>query len=338
MSRIETEVVAVDPKAPGVAAIERAAALIRAGDLVAFPTETVYGLGANALMPKAVASIFEAKGRPAFNPLIVHVPDVDEAKKIVAVWPPIAEILARAFWPGPLSIVLPRRSIVPDEVTGGRSTVAVRVPANPVALALLQACGVPVAAPSANRSEQLSPTTAAHVLAGLGEGRIPFILDGGPTSAGIESTVIAITGAEVRLLRPGPISPGEMERLIGQTVHLPDGKPLDANSEFASPGQMLRHYAPRARLSISDDPDVEVDTLLGAGERVGRLSLAEITSRNVPGLTIVAMPYDPKQYAAALYARLHELDSLGVTRIVVDAPPTDEQWLAIWDRLTRAAT
>ncbi len=337
MSSIETEVVTVDPEAADAGVIERAADLIRAGDLVAFPTETVYGLGANALLPEAVAAIFEAKGRPSFNPLIVHVADVDEAKKIVAVWPPEAEILARAFWPGPLSIVLPRRSVVPDAVTGGRSTVAVRVPANPVALALLRASGVPVAAPSANRSEQLSPTTASHVLAGL-SGLIPFILDGGPTAAGIESTVIAITGAEVRLLRPGPISRDEIGVLIGQTVHLPDGKPQDVHSEFASPGQMLRHYAPRAKLSISHHPEAEVEKLLSFGERVGRLSYAKHANADLHGLTVITMPHEPNNYAAALYARLHELDSLGVTRIVVDAPPTDERWLAIWDRLTRAST
>src|SRR5579872_2410044 len=202
-------------------AIDRAAELLRAGRLVAFPTETVYGLGAKALSAEAVARIFAAKGRPAYNPVIVHVSDAGAAQELVADWPDIADRLAAAFWPGPLTLVLPKSLLVPDEVTAGSQTVAVRVPSHAVALALLRAAGAPVAAPSANRSMLLSPTTAEHVLEGL-DGRIDAVLDAGPAPGGIESTVIGLADSPPRLLRPGLISPAQIEAVIGRISWLPD--------------------------------------------------------------------------------------------------------------------
>ncbi|HEX5520066.1 MAG TPA: L-threonylcarbamoyladenylate synthase, partial [Longimicrobiaceae bacterium] len=206
--------ITVDPSAPAAAALARAAAVLRRGGLVAFPTETVYGLGANALDADAVRRIFAAKGRPSYNPLIAHVAGAAAARELVTAWPDAAEQLAAAFWPGPLTLVLPKRAIVPDVVTAGLDTVAVRVPAHPVAHALLAAAGLPVAAPSANRFTQLSPTTAAHVERALGD-RVDLILDGGPTTVGIESTVIDLSGERPVLLRPGSIALDALERIVG---------------------------------------------------------------------------------------------------------------------------
>ena len=209
-----THVWLVDAEHPQPDVIAKAAHILRTGGLVAFPTETVYGLGANALDPSAVRAIYVAKGRPSRNPLIVHVADTASAHPLVENWTPMAQLLAERFWPGPLTIVLPRSRIVPNEVTGGGPTVAIRCPLHPVARALIRSVGVPVAAPSANRSSELSPTLPEHVARSL-VGKIDVILDGGPAWAGIESTVVDLTFAVPRLLRPGPISPGDIEKLIG---------------------------------------------------------------------------------------------------------------------------
>ena len=208
------ELLRVDPRSPDPAIVARAAGVLRDGGLVAFPTETVYGLGANALDPNAVERIYSAEGRPAYNPLIVHIADASDAPLIAAEWPERAEMLARAFWPGPLTIVLPKKPNVPDGVTAGLPSVAIRVPAHPVARALLAAARIPVAAPSANRSMMLSPTTAAHVAKSLGDS-VDLILDGGPTNVGIESTVIDLTTPTPTLLRPGMISAEAIGRIIG---------------------------------------------------------------------------------------------------------------------------
>ena len=213
-------IIAVSPTSPEAATIARAAALLGQGRLVCFPTETVYGLGANALDPAAVNRIYEAKGRPAHNPLIVHVADAAAAQRLVTAWPEAAERLAAKWWPGPLTLVLPKSREVPTEVTAGLGTVAIRVPAHPVALALLKAAGVPVAAPSANRSGELSPTTAEHVQRSLGD-LVPMILDAGPTTVGIESTVIDLSDRAPVLLRPGMVTREEIEALIGP-VTLPN--------------------------------------------------------------------------------------------------------------------
>ncbi len=211
---MHTEVLSVDAHAPQADRIARAAAVLRGGGLVAFPTETVYGLGALALDAAAVGRIFAAKGRPANNPVIVHIAETEQVSRIAAEWPEVAERLARRFWPGPLTLIVPRNANVPDVTTAGGPTVAVRVPAHPVALALLRAVGAPVAAPSANRSSELSPTLAEHVLRGL-DGRIDLVLDGGPTTGGIESTVLDVSTSPPRLLRPGLIGPAELEAMVG---------------------------------------------------------------------------------------------------------------------------
>ena len=240
-------IIAVSPTSPEAATIARAAALLGQGRLVCFPTETVYGLGANALDPAAVNRIYEAKGRPAHNPLIVHVADAAAARRLVTAWPDAAERLAAKWWPGPLTLVLPKSREVPSEVTAGLGTVAIRVPAHPVALALLKAAGMPIAAPSANRSGELSPTTAEHVQRSLGD-LVPMILDAGPTTVGIESTVIDLSDRAPVLLRPGMVTREEIEALIGP-VTLPS-PPIEAEAPRPSPGMLDRHYAPKGKLVL----------------------------------------------------------------------------------------
>ncbi len=328
---MHTEVLAVDAQAPQADRIARAAAVLVCGGLVAFPTETVYGLGALALDANAVQRIFTAKGRPANNPVIVHVAEIAEAVAISAEWPDAAERLARRFWPGPLTLIVPRGAAVPDVTTAGGPTVAIRVPAHPVALALLYAVGAPVAAPSANRSSELSPTHADHVLRGL-EGRIDVVLDGGPTTGGIESTVVDVTTSPPRLLRPGLIRPAELEAVIGC---LSSEAAANEGKALPSPGMLPRHYAPRTPLECSDNGRTRVAELLRAGARVGWLTSNETAS--APGLVVQRMPADAVGYAAHLYAALHALDAVGLERIIVDLPPDAEAWLAVRDRLTRAA-
>jgi L-threonylcarbamoyladenylate synthase len=327
--------VTVDPLAPDSEALSRAGEILRNGGLVAFPTETVYGLGANALDRNAVARIFEAKGRPAYNPLIVHVIDEEAARRLTAEWPQVASVLARAFWPGPLTLVLPKAAIVPDLVTAGLLTVGLRVPAHPLAQALLREAGVPIAAPSANRFTELSPTTAEHVSKGLGD-RVDLILDGGSTEVGIESTVLDLTGDQPILLRPGSISASEIESLIGPIARA-EARP--AESARPSPGMLDRHYSPKARLKLY--PSDTADRILGdharetaAGLRVGViLSTPAITStplvRNLGG--------DPEAYARSLYAILHEFDDLGCEAIFVEGLPEQSEWDGVRDRLRRAA-
>jgi L-threonylcarbamoyladenylate synthase len=333
---METFVVPVDAVVPQPEVIGRAARLLRDGGLVAFPTETVYGLGANALDPVAVAGIFAAKGRPANNPIIVHVADAPTAQT-VADWTETAARLAERFWPGPLTMVLPRRLMVPDIVTAGGPTVAVRVPAHPVARALIRRAEVPLAAPSANRSTQLSPTRADHVLRGLG-GRIPLILDGGPTAGGLESTVLDVTCSPPRLLRPGLVSLADIEAFLGTRLCQASHAPGSTRS-LPSPGMMARHYAPRAVLECAPDEDRDrVEGLCRRGLRVGWLTFLPPPISPVAGLRVVQMPRDPIAYATRLYAVLHTLDDDGRERIVATLPPETEEWQAVRDRLQRAAT
>ena len=293
--------------------ISEAAEIIRTGGLVAFPTETVYGLGANALNPAAVQKIFEMKGRPETSPLIVHVASVEMAREIVAQWPPLAEELARQWWPGPLTLVLPKKTLVPDNVTAGLPTVGVRMPNHPMALALIEEAGVPVAAPSANRFTGLSPTTAEHVRAVFGN--VLPVLDGGPCAVGIESTVVAIEDGKLKLLRPGMIALGEMEQAAVQTG---EGHP--------SPGMHEKHYSPRTRLILvrgaSELPD-------RTGAYVWRVALG-------PTARAVRMPLDAEPYAAELYRVLHQLDAENWPWIAVEMPPDAPDWSAIRDRLRRA--
>lgn len=329
-----TQVLKVDALAPDPAVLDQAAAILRRGGLVAFPTETVYGLGANALDPAAVARIFAAKSRPATNPIIVHVQDVAAAQRLTTAWPEAAERLARRFWPGPLTLVLPKKNDVPNIVTAGGPTVAVRAPSHPVALALLQACGLPLAAPSANRSTELSPTRAEHVLQSL-DGSIEMLLDAGPASGGLESTVLDLTVVPPRLLRPGLISPEEIETLIGPIARPTAAEP--SHEPLRSPGQQQRHYAPRTPLEIApDEGRRRVEELLAQGRRVAWLTWPDTVPAADSALLRLTLPREPQAYAARLYAALHQLDAAGVDVIVVALPPEDETWLAIRDRLRRA--
>jgi L-threonylcarbamoyladenylate synthase len=319
----------IDPAAPEENALRPAAETLRRGGLVAFPTETVYGLGAHALDPAAVARIYAAKGRPGYNPLIVHVADADAARALSSAWPAEAEALAASFWPGPLTLVVPKRASIPDSVTAGLPSVALRVPAHPVAHALLRAARIPVAAPSANRSTEVSPTTAAHVARSLGE-RVDVIVDGGPCPVGIESTVLSLAGAVPTLLRPGTISVDDLRPVIGD-VHLPSADPHGAAAR-PSPGMMDRHYAPRAELRLFEGnahPPRPSD---------GRTAVLRIGGGDVHGAEVVAMPDDPAAYAARLYSLLHELDDAGYARVWVQQPPDAPAWAGVRDRLRRAAT
>lgn len=337
----------LDPDNPDPAVVEQAAAVLRRGGLVAFPTETVYGLGANALDSDAVGAIYAAKGRPAWNPVIAHVPDVTAARALTRRWPPAADLLATAFWPGPLTVVLPKAAHVPDVATAGLDAVAVRIPAHPVALALLRAAGVPIAAPSANRFTQVSPTTAQHVQASLGD-RVGLILDGGPCSVGIESTVVDLTGPDAVILRPGMISAADLERALrgsGVTVRTAtaavshDAPPTTVNAQ-RSPGMADRHYAPRADVWLFDaEQQSEIDAALAdRAEETGTVTaLLRTTTLSLPDHASVRMPDDPASYARALYAALHTADAAGVSLIVIERPPADDEWAGLRDRLIRAA-
>lgn len=339
-SDLRTEVLKVDPAAPDLAALARAAAVISRGGLVAFPTETVYGLGAHALDERAVARIFQAKGRPADNPVIVHVADVAAARARAKTWPSAAEILSRAFWPGPLTLVVERAPSVPLLVTAGGPTVALRCPAHPVALGLLQAAGLPIAAPSANRSTRLSPTTAGHVLKQL-DGRIELILDGGPAQGGLESTVLDVSIMPPRLLRPGLIGRETLEAALGGPIEFSSALQAAAHRESPaparSPGQMAIHYAPLLPLELSARAAERVAELIARGERVGWLALGEPGPAASPLLERLDLPDDPVGYAAQLYAALHQLEDAQVEQIVVSQPPATSPWQAVCDRLGRAA-
>lgn len=307
------------------AQLAHAAELIRAGRLVAFPTETVYGLGANALDAAAVGRIYEAKGRPHSSPIICHISDLAMAHQVAAAWPAAAQELAEKFWPGPLTLVLPKTSAVPDLVTAGLPTVGIRMPAHPVALALLTAAAVPIAAPSANRFTQVSPTTADHVRRSLGD-RVDYILDGGPCSVGIESTVLSLVGERPVLLRPGGISRAEIEAVIGPLADAPEPP---SGESHASPGLHPRHYSPRTRLYLVENGEVPRE---GSG---AYLQFAHFPHHTVA--EIVVMPLDAASYAARLYDVLHLLDGKGFDWIAVDSPPNLPAWEAVLDRLRRAA-
>ena len=327
----------VDPARPDAAALERAAEVLRGGGLVAFPTETVYGLGAHALDPQAVARIFEAKGRPSYNPLIVHVPDVETARSLARAWPAEADRLAERFWPGPLTLVVEKADAVPDAVTAGLPSVALRIPAHPVALALLRAAGLPLAAPSANRSTQVSPTTAEHVRRSL-SGRVDLVLDGGPTTVGIESTVLSLTGPVPTILRPGSITADMLEKALGREVATAAAT-TTGSAARPSPGMLDRHYAPRADVRLFDSVNrngafSKASWVAGEDRKVGVIAFPPVSAA---GTEVVEMPEDAADYAAQLYAALHTLDAEGCEVIWIERVPDTPEWDGVRDRLQRAA-
>lgn len=330
------ELLVVDATAPAPEAIARAAAVIRAGGLVAMPTETVYGLAGNALAPESIARIYAAKARPSHNPLIAHVADAAQAQALAAEWPEMARALAARFWPGPLTLVVRRKAIVPTALTAGLDTFGVRVPDHPVALALIRAAGVPLAAPSANRFTEVSPVTAAQVARGLGDA-VDLILDAGHTRVGIESSVVDVSGGRPVLLRPGMITQQELEAVVGP-VSRHRGVTHDREARPA-PGMVARHYAPRAQVRL-----VAAGTLRAAVDTVRRddasalLGALTRSVEAVEGLRFARrLPAEPNGYAAALYDALHDADAAGCTVLFIETVPDDTAWEAIRDRLTRAA-
>ena len=347
---VSTAVVRVDPLHPDPSAIAAAADVLRRGGLVAFPTETVYGLGAHALDRDAVRRVFTAKGRPAQDPLIVHVADVAAVYPLVIATPDVLASLAIRFWPGPLTIVLRRAAHVPDEVTAGLDTVAVRVPAHPVARALLTAAAVPIAAPSANLFSRPSPTRAGHVLEDL-DGRIDMVVDGGPTTVGVESTVLDLSRERPLILRPGAVTPDMLRGVIGDVELTPDARVEDtAGSDTAgmrSPGLLTKHYSPRAPLTLySGDPArvvariaADARAALGHGERVGILAADEDRAALPDGACIVTIgaAHDLASVATRLYSALRELDAAQVDRILARGFGGEGLGVAIADRLRRAA-
>jgi L-threonylcarbamoyladenylate synthase len=330
------EVLSTDTPASFTAAVRRAAELLRGGEVVALPTETVYGLAANAFDARAVGRIYQIKGRPAHNPIIVHVASTAMAKRCAAHWPPLAERLARAFWPGPLTLVLPRAKEVPDAVTAGGATVGVRWPRHPIIEAVIRECGFPLAAPSANPSNWVSPTTAEHVRKHLGH-KIPLIVDGGQSQVGIESVVLDLSVRPARLLRPGMI---HEQALVTVTGELARGSG-QSDAVLKSPGLLRRHYSPQAKLVVwawGDEEELR-GQLAGCkmpGSKVHIIAHTRIPSG--PGFgRVLVIPHDAAGFARAIYAELHECDEGGAELIVVEAPPKTNEWRPIADRLRKAA-
>lgn len=323
-------------------AVKRAVDLLRAGEVVALPTETVYGLAANALDANAVAKIYAIKGRPAHNPLIVHIADLAQAHRCVAAWPEAAERLAKSFWPGPLTMVLPRSSVIPDLVTAGGDTVGIRWPRHPFMLAVIRECGFPLAAPSANLSNAVSPTNAEHVRKQLGD-QLALIVDGGQSQVGIESTVIDLVAPTPRVLRPGMIHEESLRAALGEAGVTPVAvAPSGSNTgELRSPGMLAKHYSPRAKLVIRRWRDsADCDSQLAAFN-FPRAQIHVIAHTHIPGGeglgAVCVIPHDAEAFARALYAELHRCDEAGAALIVVEHLPAGAEWRAIADRLTRAA-
>ena len=316
----------------GTTDIEKAAGVLRAGGLVAFPTETVYGLGANAENPSAVTRVFEVKGRPPSHPLIVHISGAEQLNDWVEDVPDAARLLATRFWPGPLTLVLRRGPQVPVAVTGGLDTVAVRVPDHPVALSLLTAFGGGVAAPSANRFGSVSPTTANHVRAELGD-TVDFVLDGGPCGVGVESTIVDATGDNPNVLRPGGVTREDLETALGHPVA------VHSTSRVRVPGQHPSHYAPRARVVLVEPEKVLIEAELAQelGHQVGVFVPRSLTHATPDVHAVVAVPDSMAAYARGLYGFLRELDQRGCDLIVASLPEEDGLGLAIANRLRRAA-
>ena len=330
------EVLSTETPAQFRQAVTRAVEWLRSGEVAALPTETVYGLAANALDAAAVKKIFELKGRPAHNPVIVHVASWELTRKCAADWPVTAERLARAFWPGPLTIVLRRSSLIPDGVTAGGGTVGIRWPSHPFMQAVIRDCGFPLAAPSANRANEVSPTTASHVLRSLGD-RLGLIVDGGPSQVGIESTVVDLSEREPRVLRPGMIHEESLAAALGGDLIGAAG----VGGTLRSPGQLPRHYSPRAKLTTFAWSNNEELLRQSAAAGIARTKAVVIAHTHLPSTEgwsgVNLIPHDPEAYARALYAEWHRCDEHGVEWIVMEAVPDAPEWRGIADRLKRAA-
>jgi L-threonylcarbamoyladenylate synthase len=340
-----TEVLILDARQPDPAGIARAADILRAGGLVAFPTETVYGLGAHALDADAVRRVFAAKGRPPEDPLIVHVHHVDALAALTTGVPATATALASRFWPGPLTMVLHRSGVVPGEVTAGLDTVAIRVPAHPIAHTLITASAVPIAAPSANLFSRPSPTRAEHVLQDL-DGRIDLVIDGGPTTVGLESTVIDLTGPIPTILRPGAVTL-EMIRMVLPDARLRKQESGEPGGSMKSPGLLTRHYSPRAPLTLYEGSSDRVlarmtgdaAEVIASGRRVGIVAADEDKLTDLPALIVrIGREQEPAALAANLYNALRTLDTAGVD-VIFARTFADRSGLtvAVHDRLRRAA-
>jgi len=318
------------------AAVTRAAELLRRGEVAALPTETVYGLAANALDEKAVAKIYEIKGRPAHNPIIVHVASVAMARRCVTGWPASAEQLATSFWPGPLTMVLPKAKEISDLVTAGGSTVGVRWPSHPFIQAVIRECGFPLAAPSANLSNQISPTNAEHVRKQLG-GKLRLIVDGGQSQVGIESTVLDLTTEPPAVLRPGMIHEESLLAVTGDLVSFRK-KSLRGGELLRSPGLLEKHYAPKAKLVVFGWRDA-ADLKSRITHHASRIHV--IAHTHIPSgegfASVSVIPHDAEAFARAIYAELHRCDEAGAELIVVEELPDATAWRAIADRLQRAA-
>ncbi len=317
-------------------AVKRAADLLRRGELVALPTETVYGLAANAFDTNAVAKIFRIKGRPSNNPIIVHVSSIEMARRCVRKWPTMADKLSASFWPGPLTMVLHRSGNIPDSVTAGGETVGVRWPSHPFIQEVIRECDFPLAAPSANLSNAISPTNASHVQNGLGK-QISLIIDGGQSQVGIESTVVDISGPEARLLRPGMIHEESLLAVVGELT-LGFG---DSEEVLKSPGLLRKHYSPKAKVVLlcwENEHDLRRKLM----DRKMELSRTQVIAHSKIPLSaefgrVSVIPHDAEAFARAIYAELHHCDESGARFIVVEQLPSGTEWRALADRLSRAA-
>jgi L-threonylcarbamoyladenylate synthase len=341
---LKTTIIPIDPSQIDPAALEQAAAIIRRGGLVAFPTETVYALGADVFNAAAVQKVFAAKGRPGTDPLIVHISSREQLQQIGREVPPLAQQLMDAFWPGPLTLVLPRRENIPAEVSAGKDTVAVRLPAHPIICGLIEQAGVPVVGPSANRFGHTSPTTARHVLDDL-DGRIDAVIDSGSTRIGVESTVVDISGSQPRLLRPGGISLEQLRQFIPGLDFTPAY--LSEATAASGPGMLLTHYAPRARLVLYEGPAERVRAALleaiseriHQGKRVGVIVIRdEASPYEQAGAVVIQAGGTLEAAASGLFKAMRELDSAGVDVILANAPEPVGLGLVIRDRLIRAAS
>jgi L-threonylcarbamoyladenylate synthase len=322
------------------AALAAAAEQLKSGEVVALPTETVYGLAANALDPVAVEKIYEIKGRPAKNPVIVHVASLEMARECVTHWPNAAEQLALSFWPGPLTLVLPRSGTIPDVVTAGGPTVGIRWPSHPFMQGVIRACGFPLAAPSANLSNEISPTSASHVLQKLGH-KLRLIVDGGQSQVGIESTVVDLSQMPARVLRPGIIHAESLLAVLGAGNLLSSMEAKEPAAVLRSPGLLRKHYAPRARMIVlawSNESDLlrQLHERSLPVEKSHIIAYSQIPS-DIAFSRVCVIPHDPEAYARALYAELHRCDEEGAELIIVENVPDAPAWRAIADRLERAS-